>query len=643
VGASQQFSATGFYNDGSTQNLTNSVTWNSSSAQFASINSSGLASGLSSGSTNITATSGSVSGGANLTVTNAALAAIAITPQDPSIPPGSTERFTAKGTYTDGTSADVTANVTWSSSFATVATISNASGSQGLATSIGTGATIITAALGSLTDSTSLSVVDQLVSITVTPSEAMVAPGVNQQFTAIGTYSSGLTQNLTNSVLWTSSSSAVATVNASGLAMSVGAGQSVVGASLGPINGSAALAVTPIQHVVVIFQENRTPDNLFQGLPNADIASSGINSQGQVIPLAPAAMKAAFGGGHDHLSFLLMWDNGKMDGADKIPVGCNGPCPPNPMFTYVRPSDTAPYMQLAQQYTFGDRMFQTNQGPSFPAHQFIISGTSAPTQNSDLFAAENTSPNNEDAGCEAPANVTVNLIDPTGNESQTQYPCFDHTTLVDLLDAQGVSWRYYTPSAGSIWTGPNAIQHLRFGSDWNNVILLPSQVLTDISSGHLPAVSWVIPTGLASDHPRLTDGSGPSWVASVVNAIGNSPYWANTAIFITWDDWGGFYDHVPPPVFNSYEYGFRVPLIVVSPYAKPAYVSHITHDFGSILKFIEQTYNLPSLGYADVLADDLTDCFNFNQTPLVFNQITAPLGREFFLNDKRPPTPPDDD
>ena len=191
------------------------------------------------------------------------------------------------------------------------------------------------------------------------------------------------------------------------------------------------------------------------------------------------------------------------------------------------------------------------------------------------------------------------MIDPAGSESQRLYPCFDHPTLIDLLDSRGVSWRYYAPSAGSIWTGPNAIQHLRFGQDWNNVVLNPAEILTDIGNGQLANVSWVMPSGRSSDHPGINDGSGPSWVASVVNAIGNSQYWNNTVIFITWDDWGGWYDHVAPTVINSYEYGFRVPLIVVSPVRKAGYVSHVTHDFGSILVFIEEVYHLHSLGYAD--------------------------------------------
>jgi phospholipase C len=407
-----------------------------------------------------------------------------------------------------------------------------------------------------------------------------------------------------------------------------------------------------IQHVVVIFQENRTPDNLFHGLANADIANSGMNSHGQTVPLTPITLANNYDLGHAHSAFVKMYDNGKMDGADLVPVGCakfaTG-CPPDPQFKYVNPSEVAPYFQMAQTYTFGDRMFQTNQGPSFPAHQYIISGTSAPTATSDLFAAENPTvpamtPSGSSTGCTAPQGEFVWLIDPMGVESSSQYPCFEHPALVDELDAKSITWKYYTPTPGSIWTGPNAIQHLRMGPDWTKNVITPStQILSDVTNGQLPQVSWVIPTGTASDHAAISDGSGPSWVASIVNAIGNSAYWSNTAIIITWDDWGGWYDHVAPKIANSYEYGFRVPLIVVSPYARPAYVSHVTHDFGSILKFTEEVFQVPSLGYADAAADDLADCFNLAQTPLTFQTITAPLNAAFFLNDKRPPEGPDND
>jgi phospholipase C len=444
--------------------------------------------------------------------------------------------------------------------------------------------------------------------------------------------------------------------------------------SLNGCGGSSANSKSPppptqkIQHVVIIFQENRTPDNLFQDpvliQGGADIQNYGINSLGQKIVLTPTTLKTDYDLNHAHKAFVDMYDGGKMDGADKIPVTCNPgappPCPPpHPWFQYVDPSGIAPYFQLAETYTFGDRMFQTNQGPSFPAHQYIISGTSAPSVGSSLFAAENPIGGPDpfrSAGCIAPPAETVALIDPSGGESQKMYPCFDHPTLTDELNAKAITWRYYAPSAGIIWNGPNAIQHMCVpnapppngtactGSDWNNnVVLQSTQVLTDIQNGQLATVTWVIPNGKSSDHAGGTDGTGPSWVASVVNAIGNSQYWSDTAIFITWDDWGGWYDHVAPPVRNSYEYGFRVPLIVVSPYAKAAYVSHVTHHFGSILKYIEQNFGLSSLGYADANADDFSDCFDYNQTPLPFHTITAPLDASHSLLDTSPPTDPDND
>jgi len=464
------------------------------------------------------------------------------------------------------------------------------------------------------------------------------------------------------------------TVNTPGGSYSIsltGADANKQAPSDGPQNLSLTTAAV-IQRVVVIFQENRTPDNLFQDPVligrGADIASSGKNSLGQTITLTPMDLGTAgsnpqnYDLSHSNPSFVAMYDGGKMDGADKIPCSPAANCPASPQFKFVKPADVGPYFTLAEQFTFGDRMFQTNEGPSFPAHQFIISGTSAPTATSSLFASEN--PNEGPAGCIAPVGETVTMIDATGSESNqpAQYPCFEHPTLTDLMDTAGVTWKYYAATPGSIWTGPDAINHICqpqtvngklecTGPDWTNSVVMPEwNVLEDAGNGTLPQVSWVIPDGAHSDHAASNDGTGPSWVASVVNAIGNSQYWANTAIIITWDDWGGWYDHVAPKVVNDgvswgsgYVYGFRVPLIVVSPYAKAGYISHTTHDFGSILKFIEERYGLPSLHYADDPADDLSDCFDLTQSPIPFQTVPAAHHAQYFINDKSPRTEPDDD
>jgi phospholipase C len=505
-----------------------------------------------------------------------------------------------------------------------------------------------------------------LSSILVTPANGSVAQGMTQQFKATGTYADNSTQDLTSTVTWSSSATNVLTISATGFANGVGFGMTTVKATAstasGVVSGITQFSITAaavsevIQHVVIILQENRTPDNLFHGLPNADIANSGTNSSGQTVPLTETSLATNYDLDHSHNGFVEMYDGGKMDGADKIGIRCaKGAinCPPaQAQFQYVNPSEVMPYFQLAEQYTFGDRMFQTNQGPSFPAHQFIISGTSADTATSNLFASENpvvpagAAPTGEGAGCNAPVGTLVNMIDPSGVESSRMYPCFEHPTLTDSLDAQAVDWRYYAPSAAglSIWVGPDAIQHIRFGGDWNKVILNQTQVLTDIANNQLAQVTWVIPSGQASDHANVNNGTGPSWVASVVNAIGNSPYWSKTVIIIAWDDWGGWYDHVPPPsIANSYEYGFRVPLIVVSPYAKRGYVSHVAHNFGSILNLIEEVFKLPSLGYADARSDDLSDCLDLTQVPPPFATIAAKFSAKHFLNDKRASLPPDDD
>ena len=457
-----------------------------------------------------------------------------------------------------------------------------------------------------------------------------------------------------------------------------------------------------IKHIVVIVQENRTPDNLFQDQVllkrGADIVSSGMNSHGVTIPLQPTSLTQNYDLSHKHDAYLTQYDNGKMDGADLVALYCpkgsvNCPCSQyasqhaincplvNPQFYYVDPAEVQPYFTMAETYTFGDNMFQNNQGPSFPAHQYIIGGTStmganAPVgtngqPNPNMFIAENVSVGTglpPIAGCASPANTLTFLIDIANPDTSTNeilraYPCAEHPTIIDLLDKNSLSWRYYSPGSGSIWTAPNAIEHLCgpnvappnatscTSADWTKNVIQPNnaQILTDITSGHLAAVSWVMPSGQASDHAVATDGSGPSWVASIVNAIGNSQYWSDTAIIITWDDWGGWYDHVAPSLMmnNSYEQGFRVPLIVISPYAKAKYISKVHHDFGSVLKFIETTFNLPAIDpngtYADSHADDLSDCFDFSQTPLTFTTIAAPLNADYFLHNKEKPLDPDDD
>ncbi len=482
-----------------------------------------------------------------------------------------------------------------------------------------------------------------------------------------------------------------------------------------------------IQHVVIIFQENRTPDNLFQGLCTAS-GSPGcgternqynIQNYGYVgtsqVPLTPVSLVTNYDQDHGHDAFLSDCDwNGTecaMDGWNANQCSPPDNCPSNPQLQYVEPSVTGvyslqPYLTMAQTYAFGDNMFQTNQGPSFPAHQYILSGTSAvckpggscpesksgPTS-STFYIQDNPADNlradgTPGVGCLAPPQSAVKLIDtsqPFPNDSSVELDgqeCLEHPTLTDLLDNAGLTWKYYAPTDGSIWTAPDVISHMCVpysqdgqyddtvcsGSDWpppgsydtdtnTNVVIEGTKgfILTDIQNGNLASVTWVIPDGGNSDHAEINNGGGPDWVANIVNAIGQSAFWSNTAIIVTWDDWGGWYDHVSPPIRNnpgsypnSYEYGFRVPIIVISPYAKPQYISHQQNDFGSILLFIEEQFGLgqidPAVGYADSYASgDLSDFFDFSQTPLTFTPIQADHDAQFFINSKAKPTPPDND
>jgi phospholipase C len=170
-------------------------------------------------------------------------------------------------------------------------------------------------------------------------------------------------------------------------------------------------------------------------------------------------------------------------------------------------------------------------------------------------------------------------------------------------------------------------------------------VFTDIRRDSLPGVAWVIPDLQNSDHPGQGSDTGPSWVAQVVNAVGQSPAWNTTAILVLWDDWGGWYDHVPPPgTRRSGGLGFRVPLIVVSPFAKDGYVSHGQYEFGSIVRFIEDNWGLGRLGTTDgTSADFVADFFNFAQKPRPFRPLAAEYSKQYFLRQAPSNQPVDKD
>jgi phospholipase C len=411
-------------------------------------------------------------------------------------------------------------------------------------------------------------------------------------------------------------------------AATVPAGPNAAGSTFGT-GSNEARAHSVIGHVIIIIQENRTTDNLFHGLKGADTVDSGMNSLGQEVPLHAVRLEARYDLGHSHPLQVTEYDNGKMDGFDLDHV--QGYCKyllATCEYAYVPKSEVKPYFDLATQYAFADRMFESNEGPSFPAHQYLISGTSTTQEGGNLKAADNPYLGNGGGGgggCDAPKHALVDTIDPSGFEGNPVFPCFDRPTLGDVLDAKGVSWRYYQMELGpGLWHPFDAIRHIRYGPDNANIVYPSQKILDDITQGKLAQVSWVTPAGANSDHAGSKGNGGPAWVASIVNAIGGSQYWNDSAIFILWDDPGGWYDHVAPPVYNSYELGFRVPMIIVSPYAKRGYVSHTQYEFGSILKFVEDRFQTQSLDTTDVRANSVDDAFKFNSRPRGFVRIAAP-------------------
>ncbi len=424
-----------------------------------------------------------------------------------------------------------------------------------------------------------------------------------------------------------------------------------------------------IQHIVVIVQENRSFDDFFSTFPGADgttfgcmkvpsqmssvrrsrpLSSSGCLSGDEYVPLSEVNLNERCDFGHGYQGFLKSYDGGKMDGFGLTGYACHGDV--TAAYQYVNPYQIGPYWFMAEQYVLGDHMFQTQGSGSFTAHQDLIAGATIINKKKTLSIVN--LPTNNPWGCDAPAGTKTDLLKSRGSQlilklDKGPFPCFTYATLRDLLDAKYVSWKYYSPPVvggeGKLWNAFDAIKAVRYGSEWGvNVTNSDTQIFSDIEYGQLPAVSWVIPDRQNSDHPDSPSGDdGPSWVASIVNALGESSYWPTTAIVVVWDDWGGFYDHVPPPFFDQWGgLGFRVPMLVVSPYARetypsePGYISHTQYEFGSLLKFIEQTFSLGSLGTTDQRATSIVDCFDFTQPPRTFTQIPSSHSKSFFMHQR---------
>jgi phospholipase C len=440
------------------------------------------------------------------------------------------------------------------------------------------------------------------------------------------------------------------------------------GGSDGPVlgDGGVHLASLPIKHIIFIVKENRTYDVYFGKYDGGNGTTTGVISDGGIVKLEPLIDKSNPDINHCWECALTAYNDGGMNGFNLITPGGtvidDGGTPHG--YQVASRSDIPNYYLLANTFSMSDNFFSSLHGPSFPNHLYTIAAQSggigdnpgaatnppAPTVGPCTGVGPDACPDPGEAGleptnvtpqtattgvwgCDADPKVRVPVYDEEGTVEMI-YPCLDFPTMADRLMAAGVSWKMYAPnpgiddagfqgSAGYIWTVYNAIRHIRDTPTWQANVVTTDQFITDAMSGNLPAVSWISTPSAVSEHPPASVCEGENWTVSLLQALAAGGDWADSAVFLTWDDFGGFYDHVAPTQIDYWGLGFRVPFIVISPYAKPGYIDHTQGEFASVLKFIETDFGVPNLTDRDMNTSDLTQFFDFTQTPVAMPTLTA--------------------
>lgn len=372
--------------------------------------------------------------------------------------------------------------------------------------------------------------------------------------------------------------------------------------------------MTVIQHIVFIMKENRSFDNYFGTYPGANGATTAPISTGQTITLGhtPDVTPRDIAG-HGWYDYTSGWDGGKLDMFDVIPGGSLNE--DYLALTQLQQADIPNYWTYAQKFVLSDNTFTSVRGATFPNHLYMVAAQSGGDFLNPLQG--NKTPNAW--GCDSPAGTVSRTLDTATGLVTAPFPCYDFQTLADSLETAGISWKFYAPKAGTsgyTFSALNAINHIRNGPLWTSNVVLDSQFITDVQNGTLPAVSWLVTGSPSNEHPPESTCVGENWTVNQLNALMNSPEWNSTAVFLAWDDFGGFYDHVNPPVNDTFGLGPRAPMLIISPYAQPGYISHTQYEFSSVLKFIEERFGIPPLTSRDAGANDTTDSFNFGQTPL---------------------------
>jgi phospholipase C len=367
----------------------------------------------------------------------------------------------------------------------------------------------------------------------------------------------------------------------------------------------------PIKHVIFLIKENRTFDNLFGAFPGADGARFGMD-HGVRRPL----VKGTDGRTYDDIPHcypcaLAAWNGGAMDGFNQ------GESADRWAYTQLHRDQLPNYWHWARGNVLFDNFFASAHGPSFPNHLYSIAAQSGGAHDNPRRIPGVTHGSNT-FGCDAPDTQLVEVVDSEGITKKVA-PCFDFLTEGDLLNRAGIPWSYYAASEeqkGYIWSAYSAIRRYRENPErWQRHMQPVDRVVKDIGRGLLPPVTWITPRFEVSEHPEYNFCHGENWSTEVISAVMESPMWQDTAIFLTWDDYGGFYDHVPPPQTDDFGFGIRVPMIVISPYAKEGKVSGELGEFSSVLRFIEDNWGLSKLTHRDRQATPMLSAFDFTQDP----------------------------
>jgi phospholipase C len=404
----------------------------------------------------------------------------------------------------------------------------------------------------------------------------------------------------------------------------------------------------PIEHVVIIFQENHSFDELLGGLcildGRCDGVATGTISTGEVIPLHPAP-DIPPNVVHQSRWQTLAMHGGGMDQFDLI-RGCE-PATGFACYEQYTPEQIPNLAALARAFVISDRTFEGGPMPSWGSHLALVSA------NTSGFVGDNpkrgTVAPGKGWGCDSfkdaawvppgggsPIMVPSCIPKPDGTGPYRASPVQWVPTIMDRLEAASLPWRIYTP-AGSFSICPTFAECL-YGPQANEV-KYTNRVLTDAAAGNLPSLAIVIPCCGNSQHNGYSMLQGDNWIGQVVSAIMNGPEWGSTAIFVTYDDCGCFYDHVAPPG----ALGIRVPMVIVSPYARPGFTDSTDASFASLLAFTEHTFDLPPLAAADAAAYDYSASVDFTQRPLpaiALSRHELPSGTERRLKE-HPPDPDD--